>query len=265
MERNKIIHDDCIEVMKELPKDSVDVIIAGPPYNCSREAGTWEWEEKEWSLLREDWDAFGWHNYRAFTNAWITEAARILKPTGTIWVFCSYHNAPYVNLAIREHGEILNQIAWYKRDAFVNQSGRRFTASHETIYWAHLNGDERDYYFDYDAMKDGSFPTDRLKERGKQMRSVWDVPKAKKGWEKEYGTHPTQKPARLYERIIEASTEEGDLMFAPFLGAGTSAVVAKKMGRDYIGCDVNEEYLQIARKRLESEVHPSQMSSAVSW
>ena len=249
--RNTIQAGEAIKTMEKMKDNTVDCIVADPPYNLSQN-GEWDWDEKQWDMVSESWDEMGWGDYAEFTYKWITEAARILKPTGTIWVFASYHNSPFVNLAIREHGEILNEITWFKRNAFPNMSGSRFTASQETIYWGHLNGEDRQYKFNYDTVKESmECPEDQYTEAGKQIRSVWDIPTNKSSVEKEVD-HPTQKPLRVYERIIPASTDEGDMVFVPFIGSGNAALSAKLNNRDYFGVDVNVEYAKNADEYVNS-------------
>jgi site-specific DNA-methyltransferase (adenine-specific) len=127
-----------------------------------------------------------------------------------------------------------------------------FTASHETIIWASRSNKSR-HTFNYDEMREGSFPSDLLKNPGKQMRSVWSIitPKA---CEKRHGKHPTQKPEALLERIVLSSTNKGDAVLDPFCGSGTTGVVAVRYGRRFIGLDLSEEYLNsYAIPRLKDE------------
>jgi len=99
-------------------------------------------------------------------------------------------------------------------------------------------------------MKDTDFPEDKLKEKGKQMRDVWDIPNNKTKEELQY-KHPTQKPERLIRRCILASTKEGDLVFDPFGGSFTTAKVAMELGRRFISCDINDKYVEIGKKRIQ--------------
>jgi len=251
VQENTISPGEAINTMECISDDTFDCIIADPPYNLS-DNGSWDWDEKDWGMVSESWDDMGWGNYAEFTYQWMTEASRVLKPSGTIWVFASYHNSPFVNLAIREHGEILNEITWFKRNAFPNLTGRRYTASQETILWGHLNDDDRDYQFNYETVKEEmDCPEDSYTEAGKQMRSVWDIPTNKSSIEQQ-SEHPTQKPLRLYERIIPAVTDEDDFVFVPFAGSGNAALSAKLNNRRYFAIDVDVGYAQQASEYVNS-------------
>src|SRR5205823_58277 len=134
-----------------------------------------------------------------------SELKRVVRPTGSLWVHGTYHNIGIINFAMQVLGiEIINEVVWYKRNSFPNLSGRRLTASHESILWAHT-GKTRRYHFDYEAAKGLAFPGDALKAPGKQMRTVWDMPNNKDQQEIRFGKHPTQKPLRLLTRMLAIS------------------------------------------------------------
>lgn len=255
---DKVQFGDCVDGMKKLSDKSVDLIIADPPYNVSS-GNTWEWDNSvdlkgfggNWKKVMEDWDKMTLSDYWAFTSAWLTEAKRVLKPTGSIWVYGTYHNIGIINVIMQKLGiEILNEIIWYKRNSFPNLSGRRFTASHETLLWGHVGGKKRSYLFNYKEIKDMGFPEDLLKTAGKQMRTVWDIPNNKERNELQFGKHPTQKPIRICKRILLATTKPGDIVLVPFCGAGSECVAAKAMGRHFISYEVDKEYINVASKRL---------------
>ncbi|HHT7647061.1 TPA: DNA-methyltransferase [Streptococcus suis] len=244
-----------------MKENSVDLIIADPPYNLSK-GGSYNIGEKHraigfggtWNKVMEEWDDMPLVDYFTFSVAWLTEAKRILKPTGSIWIHGSYHNIGIINFAMQLiEFEIINEIAWYKRNSFPNLTGKRLTASHETILWAHSGSDKnRSYNFNYEYSKNASYPEDKLKQAGKQMRTVWDIPNNKKKEELEYGKHPTQKPIRLIKRMLELSAKDGDLVFSPFCGSGTDLVAAKSLGLDYLGVELESSYITIAEKRLKN-------------
>jgi len=258
---NTIFHADCIDGMQNLPDDSIDLIIADPPYNLSK-GGDWKWDNSvklhgmggNWNKVMEGWDSMPMFDYFKFTYLWLEQAKRVLKNTGSIWIYGTYHNIGIINFVLQLlEIEIINEVIWYKRNAFPNLSGRRLTASHETILWAHKGSSKsRKYYFDYKFSKDSQFPEDNLKTIGKQMRTVWDIPNNKDKKELLFGKHPTQKPERITSRIISVSSKPNDIVLAPFLGAGTECVVAKKLKRQYLGFELENEYIEIANKRLEA-------------
>jgi DNA modification methylase len=257
---NSVINSDCIQGMRTLPDNCIDIIIADPPYNLSK-GGNWQWDNSvvlagmggNWNKVMKDWDNMSLGDYLSFTNQWLTEARRILKPTGSMWIFGTYHNIGIINVACQLIGiEIINEAIWYKRNAFPNLSGRRLTASHETILWCNKGGKKREYYFDYDYSKNGCFDGDLLKTAGKQMRTVWDIPNNKEKQELAFGKHPTQKPIRILKRMLLLASQKGDVMLTPFSGSGSECVAAKMTGRSYIGYEVNTEYCKLAEKRLEN-------------
>lgn len=257
---NSIINSNCIEEMQKMDSCSVDLIIADPPYNLSK-GNTWKWDNSvtlsgmggNWNKVMQDWDDFTLDDYFGFTRAWLTEAKRILKPTGSMWIFGTYHNIGIINVVCQLLGiEIINEVIWYKRNAFPNLSGRRLTASHETILWCNKGGKKREYYFDYDYSKNGDFSEDGLKADGKQMRTVWDISNNKGSEELQYGKHPTQKPLRILKRMIKLSTKVEDIVLAPFSGSGSECVAAKATGRKYIGFEIKKEYCDISEERLKN-------------
>lgn len=257
---DKIYDIDCIEGMKNLPTNSVDLIIADPPYNLSK-GGAWKWDNSvkldgmggNWNKVMQSWDDYTLETYFEFTKAWLTEAKRILKPTGSMWIFGTYHNIGIINVVCQLLKiEIINEVIWYKKNAFPNLSGRRLTASHETILWCNKGEKKREYYFNYNYSKNGDFSKDELKSSGKQMRTVWDISNNKARKELAYGKHPTQKPIKIIKRMIRLSSRVGDVMMTPFAGAGSECVAAKECQRHYLGFETDKQYINIAEERLKN-------------
>ena len=255
---NTIINGECVSEMKKLPDSCIDLIIADPPYNLSK-GGEWKCDNSvelqdmggNWNKVMQEWDDFTFESYMTFTKVWLTEAKRILKSTGSIWIFGTYHNIGAINVICQILGiEIINEVVWYKRNAFPNLAGRRLTASHETILWCNKGLKKREYYFDYQYSKSGDFSYDGLKTPGKQMRTVWDISNNKEKFELAYGKHPTQKPIRILKRMIKLASREGDVMLTPFSGSGSECVAAKMTGRKYIGIELDKSYCEIATDRL---------------
>lgn len=256
---DEIHTQDCIAALKQMPAASVDVAIADPPYNLSK-GGAWQWDNSvptpgfggSWAKVMADWDNMPLADYFNFTLAWLSEIKRVVRPTGSFWVHGTYHNIGIINTALQLlEIEIINEVVWFKRNSFPNLSGRRLTASHETILWAHTGSpQERRYYFDYDQAKASACPEDGLKEAGKQMRTVWDIPNNKKKEEISFGKHPTQKPVRLIKRMLSISARPGDLLLVPFAGAGSDCVAAKELGIHFLAFDNDAGYTDIAANRL---------------
>ncbi len=243
---------DCLNVLATLPSESVDMIFADPPYNLSNDGFTCH-AGRAVSVNKGKWDrSRGIENDFEFHKRWTAACKRVLKANGTIWISGTYHSIYACGFALQVLGyHILNDICWFKPNASPNLSCRYFTASHETLIWARKSKKGK-HTFNYEIMKNGSFSRDILKVPGKQMRSVWAIGTPRKE-EKRYGKHPTQKPEELLERVVLASTNEGDLVLDPFMGSGTTGVVAVRHGRKFIGIEKEEEFFSTAKSRLVDE------------
>lgn len=235
---------DCCEVLRAMPKESVDMIFADPPYFLSN-GGMSVHSGKRFCVDKGDWDKdTGLQDKHNFNREWISLAKDILKVTGTIWISGTFHNIFSVGMALEEIGfKILNNITWQKTNPPPNLGCRQFTHSTETILWAKKDDKKAKHYFNYELMKsiNGS----------KQMKDVWEGPLTP-AKEKTEGKHPTQKPLYLLNRIIQASTQEGDLILDPFLGSGTTGVSAKALGRKFIGIEQDLEYVDLAMRRIQA-------------
>ena len=251
----KLFHGDMLAMLDQHVADgSVDMIFADPPYNLSNDGFTCQGGRMV-SVNKGDWDrSRGPQADFEFHRTWIAACHRKLRPGGTIWISGTYHSIYQCGFALQMGGwHVLNDVSWFKPNASPNLSCRMFTASHETLIWARTSKKDKHVY-NYEAMKFGDWPKDKIKVPDKQMRSVWHIPLTKKS-EKKFGRHPTQKPEALLERIVLASTNPGDVVLDPFTGSGTTGVAAVRHGRRFIGIDMDSEYLEgIARKRIEAEL-----------
>ena len=238
----KLIHSDSMEYLKTLEKESIDVIIADPPYFLSND-GFSNSGGKMVSVNKGDWDkATSLKEKHEFNKKWIALCREVLTPNGTIWISGTFHNIYSVGMALEEVGfKIMNNITWQKTNPAPNLSRRYLTHSTETILWARKDTKTARHYYNYDLM--------RTINGGKQMKDVWTGSLTRPS-EKKHGKHPTQKPEYLYERIMLASTQKNDLILDPFLGSGTTAVVGKKLERRVIGIDSESEYLELAKQRV---------------
>jgi DNA modification methylase len=247
--------------MRKLADNSVDVAIADPPYNLSK-GGRWKWDNSvalpgmggDWSKVMADWDDMPLGEYLSFSLAWLAELKRVVRPSGSIWIHGTYHNIGIINFALQLLAiEMINEVVWYKRNSFPNLSGRRLTASHETILWAHTGGQkERRYFFAYDKAKAMHTVGDLMKESGKQMRTVWDIPNNKGREELAHGKHPTQKPVRLIRRMLEVSARPGALLLVPFTGSGADCVAARQLGVDFLAFETEQEFVDLATRRVSA-------------
>lgn len=241
---------DCLDILAEIPENSVDMIFADPPYFLSSGSFTCQ-NGKMVSVKKADWDlGNGLKQNFEFHVEWIKACRRVLKPNGTIWISGTYHSIYQCGFALQINKfHILNDIAWFKPNASPNLSCRFFTASHETLIWARKEKKAK-HTFNYDLMKSGDWPEDQLKKPNTQMRSVWSI-NTPKPIEKKFGKHPTQKPEDLLKRIILASTNKDDLVIDPFTGSSTTGLAAYLYRRNFIGIDTEKKYLDLSIKRFE--------------
>ena len=239
-----------MELLAELPENSVDMVFADPPYLLSNGGFTVHAGQRV-SVNKGEWDkSNGLKKDFEFHLEWIRAVKRILKSHGTIWISGTYHSIYQCGFALQVAGfHILNDISWFKPNASPNLSCRFFTASHETLIWARKDKKAK-HTFNYELMKNGKWPDDFIKKSNMQMRSVWAIgtPKA---IEKKFEKHPTQKPEDLLKRIVLASTNKGDLILDPFTGSSTTGIAAYLYGRHFIGVDIESKYLDISIKRFE--------------
>lgn len=251
---NKVINGDCIQEMKTLPDNSIDLIFADPPYNLQLNETLYRPDYTAVDAVTDDWDKFkNFQCYDDFTNKWLKECKRLLKPNGCLWVVGSYHNIYRMGNIIQNLDFwILNDIIWAKTNPMPNFRGRRFTNAHETLIWATKTKTSR-YRFNYDAMKSLNGEM--------QMRSDWNIPicNGKERLKDKNGVklHPTQKPEALLHRIILSSTDPQAIILDPFLGSGTSAAVAKRLGRRWIGIESDKKYISAAKKRIDNINSPN--------
>ncbi|MBI2933427.1 MAG: site-specific DNA-methyltransferase [Planctomycetes bacterium] len=227
----------------------VDIIFADPPYNKGKDFGNNRDHRRD---------------YAEWTDRWIGLAARALRPGGTLYVCACWEIGGVIQSALQRHLNVRNRITW-KRDK--GRGAKRNWKNNMEDVWFATQGD--DYTFHLEAVKvrkpviapyrhpDGR-PKDWVETAGGRVRmthpsNIWTdlcVP----FWSMPENTpHPTQKPERLVERLLLASSSPGQLLVDPFIGSGTSAVVARRMGRRYLGCDLNPEYVRLALKRLARE------------
>lgn len=241
-----LIYGDSLKILKNIKKNSIDCIIADPPYFLSSD-GITNSGGKQVSVNKGDWDkSLSVKEKHKFNREWIKQCYRILSDNGTIWISGTFHNIYSVGMALeQENFKILNNITWQKLNPPPNLAGRSFTHSTETILWAKKNIPQSKHYYNYKLMKELN--------NGKQMKDVWMGPLTPPK-EKLYGKHPTQKPTYLLERMILASTIEENLILDPFMGSGTTGVVAKLNNRNFIGIEQSSEFSHLAKERISNTV-----------
>lgn len=246
LELNKIHQGDCVELLKKVPDNSIDLIFADPPYNLQLNGELYRPNQTKVDAVNDKWDKFASkEEYDKFTIKWMNECYRVLKETGSFWVIGTYHNIFRVGAILQNIGFwMLNDIIWVKTNPMPNFKGTRFNNAHETLIWATKSKTSK-YTFHYHSMK---VMNDDL-----QMRSDWVIPicqgeeRIKINGQK---AHSTQKPAELLYRILISTSNPGDIILDPFSGSGTTAAAAKRLGRKYIVFERETDYIKIANERL---------------
>lgn len=238
---NKIIHGDMFDVMKDMPDNSVDMAFIDPPYNLKKSYSTYNDEQKD-------------QEYIKWCNDWLSECMRVLKTTGSLFVinipmWAVYHAHHLNNIALFKHW-----IAW---DALGSPTKSRLLPSHYGILWytktdnikhhtiriPHVRDRKGELLADWGGKKDMLHPY------GKVASDIWgDIHRIRHKVKRD--SHPCQLPPHLIERMILSTTDEGDIVLDPMVGTGTTAVAAKRMGRKYIGIDIDDEYVKIAKKNV---------------
>jgi modification methylase len=245
---NTIIKGDCVAALDRLPKESVDLVFADPPYNLQLDGDLRRPDQSKVDAVDDEWDRFeSFDSYDAFTRAWLLAARRVLKPSGTMWVIGSYHNIFRVGAIMQDIGYwILNDVVWRKTNPMPNFRGRRFQNAHETLIWATRDRMAKGYTFNYEAMKAANDDV--------QMRSDWLFPICSGGerLKTEGGDklHPTQKPETLLARVLLASSRPGDIVLDPFFGTGTTGAVARRLARNFVGVEREQAYIDAAARRI---------------
>ncbi len=233
--KNKYLEcGDATELLKELPDGSVDLIVADPPYNLGKDYGN-------------NRDLRAWHEYEEFTKSWLGESKRVLKDTGSIYVFMGVR---FISTLFRflEDDFKLNfngWITWHYTQGMGRKKG--FSPRHEDILYFTKT---EDFTFNLDSVR---VPQKYFRKRnnmsGANPGDVWQFSHVHY-CSAEREQHPTQKPEALLDRIVQSSSNEGDLVVDPFVGSGTTVRVADILDRNWIGFDLNPDYIEMTRNRL---------------
>ncbi len=241
----KLIQGDSLKILKNIEPQSIDMIFADPPYFLSS-GGISCSGGKMVSVNKGEWDkSITIDEKHKFNRKWIKLCYKVLKDNGTIWISGTMHNIYSIGMALEQEGfKIINNITWKKLNPPPNISCRYFVHSTETILWAKKDLKKAKHKFNYDLMRELN--------GGKQAKDVWETSLTKPS-EKKCGKHPTQKPIAILEKIILASTDEGDLILDPFNGSGTTGIVARRLNRKYIGIEQEKEFLDLTIRRKESD------------
>ncbi|MCS6831377.1 MAG: site-specific DNA-methyltransferase [Armatimonadota bacterium] len=247
MEVNRIYLMDCREGMERMPACCVDLIVTDPPFAIGFRARRANYNRTQERVL-EGYNEIPEEEYYPFTLSWMQGAYRVLKQSGSMYVFSGWNNLKHILNALDEVGFLtVNHIIW--KYQFGVYTKRRFVTSHYHCLYVCKHDRLRRFY------PDCRFPSARTKDgnpRYRDMEDVWFIPR--EYWNGDIKT-PTKLPAELVRKILQYSSVEGDVVLDPFLGSGQVAVVAKQMGRRYIGFEVTPEYFHLAQQRLEQEMY----------
>jgi site-specific DNA-methyltransferase (adenine-specific) len=242
IKKSTTILGDAFDVLAQLPTHSFDHCIADPPYNMSKKRGL-KWAFSSHVTMQESWDRFSKEDYFQFSQRWMAEISRVVRPNGNIFVFGTYHNIYTLGVILQQMDRrILNSIIWMKPNAQPNITCRMLTESTEQIIWA---GNERSnkasqWTFNYALGK-------TLNE-GKQLRNCWSIPVTPRS--ERVAGHPSQKPEILIERLVLLFSKRGDWILDPFAGVGTTAVMAQKHERNSVMIENQSRYFEAQRERF---------------
>lgn len=264
---NKIFNGDILETLKLLPDEFADLIIIDPPYNLSK-----NFNGTKFNSMKDS-------DYEAYVDSWLPEVCKKLKPNGSLYLCGDWKCTSVLQRSLEKNLTVLNRITWQREKGRGAKSN--WKNGMEDIWFAVKN--PSDYYFDIESVKQKRKVIAPYKENGKPKdwqetevgnfrltypSNFWDdisIP----FWSMPENTdHPTQKPEKLCAKLILASCPENGVVFDPFLGSGTSAVTAKKLGRKYCGIELNEEYCLYAAKRIlmaENDKSIQGYSQGVFW
>lgn len=238
---------DCVKILKKLKPKSIDMIFADPPYNLSGKTHLTVKSGKPVKGFKGDWDVV--KDNAKFSEEWIEECIRVLKDDGTIWISGTLHNHPIIGVTLKKLGLwIINDIVWFKPNATPLLQTTRLAPSIELIW---LASKSKKYYFDYTLAKEIN--------GGKQMRNMWQM-----SAQRHKTDHPTEKPEHLLERIISIGSKKGAVVLDPFMGSGTTGVVAKKLGRKFIGIEMDKTYFEDAKLRIKNTKKATKLEEFIS-
>ncbi|NMM28385.1 MAG: site-specific DNA-methyltransferase [Glaciimonas sp.] len=243
--RNQVYCEDALTGLARIPDGSIDLILADPPYGLGKDYGN-------------DSDKLDAAAYLTWSTQWIDAVLPKLKAGGSLYIFLTWRYAPEIFVLLKQRMTMLNEIIWDRRVPSMGGSTRSFTSVHDTIGFFAL---QKGYYFDLDAVR---IPYDAVTKKarsrsifvgakwlelGYNPKDLWSVSRLHRE-HAERADHPTQKPLEIVERMIRASCPPGGVVLDPFMGSGTTAVAARRCGRDFVGFELNPAYCAIIAHRL---------------
>lgn len=248
IEENSIHHGDVMEFLRTLPDGYADLLIADPPYSIDKDR---EFGEGAFFESRDEW--------LAWCKLWLTEAKRILKPTGNLFVYAIHHHACFLQTYMYEMGlQYRRQIIWHYENGWSKYKNAPACHYEPILWFAHRNDSTfhviREPYKSEERLrhtitKKGKVWTPH--PEGRQAGDVWTFPTlAGRRFADERTEHPTQKPLSLSRRLVEHFSNDGEMVVVPFVGSGSECVAAIECGRRFVGTEINAAYVDIARARI---------------
>jgi site-specific DNA-methyltransferase (adenine-specific) len=248
---NQVFCEDALEGLARIPDGSIDLLLTDPPYNLGKDYGN-------------DSDQQSVEAYLAWTEQWIDKALPKLKANGSLYIFLTWRFAPEIFVMLKKRMTMMNEIIWDRRVPSMGGSTRSFSSVHDTIGFF-VN--RKDYYFDLDALRipydeqtkkarsRSIFVGAKWLEVGYNPKDLWSVSRLHRE-HPERADHPTQKPLEIIERMVKASCPPGGVVLDPFMGSGTTALAAKRLGRQFAGFELNQAYCDIINARLAAPEVP---------
>ena len=254
MELDRVYLTDCIKFMETLDEDSFDLIFADPPFNIGIKYDRYK-------------DNLSYEEYYSWSKQWINATHRLLKKTGSIYIAIGDEFAAEINIILKQAGYYFrNWIIWYY--TFGQNQRKKFNRAHTHIFY--FTKDKVNFKFNDNKVRIPSarqmiYNDKRANPKGKLPDDVWTFSRVCGTFKERLGNHPCQMPESLLERIIEASSNIGDLIFDPFGGTGTTVSVAKRLKRHFITTEISEEYYNLILKRLEGKTEEIKRNSNIDY
>ena len=246
---NKIYNQDCIDGMKDIPDNKIDLVITDPPFAINFKSKKANYNRIA-SRVLPGYNEIESKDYYNFTYNWMNQINRVLKKSGSMYVFSGWNNLKDILTALDENGFItINHIIWKYQFGVV--TSKKFVTSHYHCLYVCKNNNERKF-FPYSRFDKNAKTSDGKSLHYSDKEDVWNI--KREYWTGDEKT-PTKLPAEIIKKILEYSSEEKDVIFDPFLGSGQVAVVSKMLKRKYLGFEIVKEYYNFAKKRLEKNVY----------
>jgi site-specific DNA-methyltransferase (adenine-specific) len=243
--QNRVFCEDALQGLTRIPDESIDLLIADPPYGLGKDYGN-------------DSDKLDASAYLRWMEEWIDAVLPKLKSSGSLYIFLTWRYSPEVFVMLKQRMTMVNEIIWDRKVPSMGGSIRKFSSVHDTIGFFVKS---KNYYFDLDAVRipyDAETKKARSRsifvgakwlELGYNPKDVWSVSRLHRE-HRERADHPTQKPLEIIERMVKASCPPDGVVLDPFMGSGTTAVAARRCGRNFAGFELNEKYCELIEARL---------------